>query len=64
MSVPFNDQDPRQSALKDGIVIGVIACLRHHKLDVSRTNVMLVLQSQQGWEYEEIEYFLKFFGLD
>lgn len=64
MSVPTNDQDPRQSALKDGIVIGIMACLRQFQLDVSRTNVMLVLRSQQGWEFEDIEYFLQFFGLD
>jgi hypothetical protein len=64
MSIPLNDDDPRQSALRDGIVIGVIACLRYFQLDISRINIMLVLRSQQGWEYEEIEYFLKFFGID
>lgn len=64
MSIPLNDYDPRQSALKDGIVIGVLACMRYYKLDIDKANLTLVLQSEQGWEHDEIEYFIKFFGLD
>ncbi len=64
MSIPLNDQDPQQSALKDGIVIGVLACLREFGITPSVANVTKVLQMQQDWSIDEIEYYLKFFGLN
>jgi hypothetical protein len=64
MSTPLNDQNPQQSALKDGIVIGVLACLREFGLLANTHNVTKVLQMQQKWSMDEIQYYLKFFGLN
>jgi len=64
VSIPLNDQDPMQSALKDGIVIGVLACLRTFNIPDTKDNVSKALDEQQGWSLDEIEYYLKFFGLN
>ena len=64
MSIPLNDQDSRQSALKDGIVIGILASLREFGIEINKKNVRQVLINQQGWTYTDIQYFIKFFGVN
>lgn len=64
MSIPLNDQDPRMSALKDGIIIGILACLKEFKIEATKNNVAQVLRSQQQWNSVDVDYYLKFFGLD
>lgn len=46
------------SALKEGIVIGIVATMREFELPVSHINIKRVLKIQQGWSDLEIAYFL------
>lgn len=58
MSKLLNENDPLTSALKEGIVIGIIATLRQHQLNVSKQEVASVLREQQQWSESEIEHFM------
>lgn len=58
MTVISNHDNPLTSALKEGVVIGIVASLRHCYGHVNRSAVADVLRQQQGWDNSEIEYFM------
>lgn len=58
MSKLLNDNNPLDSVLKEGIVIGIIATLRELLVPLTKARVAEVLRHQQGWSEDEIEYFL------
>jgi hypothetical protein len=58
MSKLSNTDDPLTSALKEGIVIGIVATMRQHQLIVNKQVIANVLRQQQGWSENDVDYFL------
>lgn len=63
MSRLAHHNDPLVSTLKEGIVIGVIAALRHHQLSIDQQQIAIVLREQQGFSEDEISYFLNWLSI-
>lgn len=58
MSKLSNDDRPLDSALKEGLILGILATLKQFDMPVTKQNITKVLKYQQNWPDTEIQYFM------
>lgn len=59
----IHDSNPMLSALKQGIVVGVLASLNELKIKPRSSSLRQILSSQQQWTDDEIDYWILTFGV-